>query len=177
MNIDLLLSDTAFKLLEKEYVKRVRKAKEGGIGQAEYKLYLEAMVKRIQELLRGAEKNLVGRTETKNTSIEKEKLKPSEVIQPNGNPEVIENMKFIKKTCEDRHDSGSFTIFLPEDFVGVSDLQIWLKDMGLPWEVAAMDSPGGLKGIENVSNIVGNKDGKAEEGYKGDQWKVTFRRV
>jgi hypothetical protein len=107
-----------------------------------------------------------------------ESLKGPDVIPfTGGNPEAKVNMEFIRKECEKNKGKNGFSLMLPDGWVGVSDIQIWLKDMGLPFEVSSMDSPSSTLTMGGAIDKALGADGSAGIGNTQDSWKVNFVRV
>jgi hypothetical protein len=176
--IDALINDMSFKLIEREYVKRVKKRGKDTLAEQEYRLYLEALVKRIQEVISPnagnspieANRTSVGKTNEGNP-------KGSGIIEEIGNPEAKANMEFIRQECEKNKGKNGFSLFLEDGWVGVSDIQIWLKDMGLPFEVSGMDAPSSTLNMGSAMNAALGSEGEAGIGNSRNAWKVNFVRV
>jgi hypothetical protein len=173
--IDALLSDMSFKLIEREYVKRARKRGKDPLGDQEYRIYLEALVKRIQEVVSVGTGAEAGATDKPGSKREAEApLRGSDIIPNIGNPEAAVNRELIRKECEKHKGKNGFSLSLPDGWVGVSDIQVWLKDMGLPFEVGSMEAP-----QETVAMAAGKGDGGfgLADGMTGNTWRVNFVRI
>ena len=176
--IEALLGDMSFKLIEREYVKRAKKRGKDPLADQEYKIYLEALVKRIQEVISGGpaiNANQAGVIPS-GPAIE-EPIKGSDIIPNTGNPEAKDNMELIRSECEKNKTKNGFSLYLPDDWTGISDIQIWLKDMGLPFEVSSMDAPSSTMNFSSAFNTALGEKGEAGAGHNQNAWKVNFVRI